>query len=175
MGNCGEFCIFVTKIALIRYTHMRFTGNIDAKMDDKGRVFLPAAFRKILQHEEATGLVLRRDIFQKCLVLFPESVWNTQVDAITERTSPFDSRGRSALRGFVAGADSITMDGNGRILIPRRYLEAAGISGDVRFIGVDDTIEIWSREAADHLLENPEALSKDLEEMMTGFSSEIPF
>lgn len=145
---------------------MRFTGNIDAKMDEKGRVFLPAVFRKMLQKEGIDGLVLRRDIFQKCLVLFPESVWNSRVDAITERTSPFDSRGRAALRGFVAGADNISIDGNGRILIPRRYLEAAGITGEVRFLGVDDTIEIWNREAADSLLEHPASLGDDIEELM---------
>ena len=149
---------------------MRFTGNIDAKLDEKGRVFLPAVFRRMLQKEEIEGLILRRDIFQKCLTLFPESVWNARVDSITEHTSPFDSHGRALLRGYVAGADSVTIDGNGRILIPRRYLEAAGINGDVRFIGVDDTIEIWSREAADELLKNPDSLAQGIEEMMTGFS-----
>ena len=106
---------------------MRFTGNIDAKMDGKGRVFLPAAFRKILLREEIEGLILRRDIFQQCLVLYPENVWNEQVDKVARRASHFDRNGRAALRGFVAGAESITIDGNGRILIPRRYCDAVGL------------------------------------------------
>ena len=50
---------------------MRFTGSIDAKVDEKGRVFVPSSFRKILQREDAAGLVLRRDVFQRCLVLYP--------------------------------------------------------------------------------------------------------
>ena len=85
---------------------MRFTGNIDAKVDDKGRVFVPSSFRKILQREDSAGLVLRRDVFQRCLVLYPAEVWNRQVDALAARTSMFDRQGRDALRRFVAGYES---------------------------------------------------------------------
>ncbi len=145
---------------------MRFTGSIDARTDDKGRVFIPASFRKILQQAGLDALVLRRDVFQKCLVLYPEDVWNDMVDSIVQRTNPFDSKGRAALRGFVAGAERIGIDGNGRILIPRRYMEAAKINGDVRFIGMDDSIEIWSRQEAEELLNNSDALAESLEEIM---------
>ena len=44
------------------------------------RVFLPAAFRKILQRAGEGNLVMRRDVFQACLTLYPESVWNEQMD-----------------------------------------------------------------------------------------------
>ena len=146
---------------------MRFTGNIDAKMDGKGRIFLPAAFRKILLREEIEGLILRRDVFQQCLVLYPENVWNEQVDLVASRASYFDRNGRAALRGFVAGAESITIDGNGRILIPRRYCDAVGLGSDVRFIGMDDTIEIWNRQKADQILEDTDALALGLEQLMS--------
>ena len=52
--------------------------------------------------------------------------------------------------------ERIGIDGNGRILIPKRYLESADIQGEVRFIGMDDSIEIWNRQKADNLLNNPE-------------------
>ena len=55
---------------------MRFLGNIEAKIDVKGRAFLPATFRKVLQAGGEERLVLRKDVFQACLVLYPESVWN---------------------------------------------------------------------------------------------------
>ena len=145
---------------------MRFAGNIDAKVDEKGRVFVPSSFRKILQREESQGLIMRRDIFQRCLVLFPQEVWNEQVNAITARTNMFDRQGRDALRRFVAGAESITLDSGGRMLIPRRYLEETGIVNEVRFIGVDNTIEIWSRQAADALLSEPDELADALENLM---------
>ena len=145
---------------------MRFTGNIDAKVDEKGRVFVPSSFRKILQREDSQGLIMRRDVFQRCLVLYPQEVWNAQVDAITARTNMFDRQGRDALRRFVAGAEAIALDSGGRMLIPRRYLEETGIKTEVRFIGVDDTIEIWERQAADALLKEPDTLADNLEEMM---------
>lgn len=145
---------------------MRFTGNIDAKADSKGRLFLPAAFRKILQANGEEGLILRRDVFQTCLVLYPESVWNRRVDAITERTNPFDRQGRNILRCFVAEAEAVTLDGNGRFLVPKRYLRQIGIETDVRFIGMDDTIEIWAKEAADHLSDQDNNLGDNLEQLM---------
>jgi MraZ protein len=145
---------------------MRFTGNIDAKVDEKGRVFVPSCFRKILQKEEEQGLILRRDVFQRCLTLFPVQIWNEQVDAITARTNMFDRNGRNALRQFVAGAEAVTLDSGGRILIPKRYLEEANIKNDVRFIGLDNVIEIWNRQDAEALRSQPEALANCLEEMM---------
>ena len=145
---------------------MRFIGNIDPKVDEKGRVFVPSCFRKILQREEEQGLILRRDVFQRCLTLFPVQIWNEQVDAITARTNMFDRNGRNALRQFVAGAEAVTLDSGGRILIPKRYLEEANIKNDVRFIGLDNVIEIWNRQDAEALRSQPEALANCLEEMM---------
>jgi MraZ protein len=145
---------------------MRFTGNIDAKVDEKGRVFVPSSFRKILQREKEQGLILRRDIFQRCLILYPVVVWDEQVDAITAKTNMFDRNGRNALRQFVAGAEAVSLDSGGRILIPKRYLEEAGIKNDVRFIGMDNTIEIWNRQDAEALRNQPDELADSLEKMM---------
>ena len=109
---------------------MRFTGSIDAKTDEKGRVFVPSTFRKILQKEGEEGLVLRRDIFENCLVLYPKSVWEAQVNAVSARTNPFDRRQRQGLRFFMADAENITLDSGGRMLIPRRYMEQTGIKSE---------------------------------------------
>ena len=128
---------------------MRFTGSIDAKLDEKGRVFVPSVFRKVLQQEEEEGLV-----------------WDSQVDEVRSRTNPFDRHQRKALRLFTADAENIVLDSGGRMLIPRRYMEYAGIKSDVRFIGVDETIEIWSKQAAEGLLSNPEEVASIMEEMM---------
>lgn len=54
---------------------IQFLGNIEAKADAKGRVFIPATFRKQLQAASEERLVLRKDVYQDCLVLYPESVW----------------------------------------------------------------------------------------------------
>ncbi len=145
---------------------MRFTGNFDAKTDSKGRVFLPAAFRKILLTSNEEGLVLRRDIFQHCLVLYPLSEWNKMVDFITERTNPFDRKGRDNLRRFLASSETVSLDSDGRILISRKNLDTANITAEVRFIGMDRTIEIWNRKDAEDLLLNEDEFANDIEAMM---------
>ena len=164
-------CIFAADFLKKKEKTMRFTGSIDAKTDEKGRVFVPSVFRKILQKEEEEGLVLRRDLFENCLVLYPKSVWDAQVDSVRARTNPFDRHQRQGMRLFTADAENITLDSGGRMLIPRRYLEHAGIKSDVRFIGVDDTIEIWSKQAAEDLLSDPDKVANILEEMMKSTDS----
>ena len=76
----------------------RFIGDYGAKTDAKGRVFLPAPFRKVLEAEGEKSLVLRNDVFQKCLVLYPESVWNAQLDSLRGQVSQWNSRQQMMLR-----------------------------------------------------------------------------
>jgi MraZ protein len=125
---------------------MRFLGNIEARTDAKGRVFLPAAFRKQLQMAGEEQLVLRTDVHGKCLVLYPESAWVKRLDQISAQVSEWDEEEQMVLREFMAQAEILTLDGNGRFLISKRLLQAAGINQSVRFIGMNDTIEIWAQE-----------------------------
>ena len=123
---------------------MRFLGNIEARTDAKGRAFLPATFRKMLQTSGSETLVLRKDIFQDCLVLYPENVWNEQMDALRSRLNRYNAQHQQIFRQFVSEVEIVTLDGNGRFLIPKRYLAMTGIQQDVKFIGMGDTIEIWA-------------------------------
>ena len=145
---------------------MRFLGNIDAKLDDKGRVFLPAAFRKVLQSSGEEGMVLRKDVFQKCLVLYPESVWNAQMDNLRGRLSRWDRNEQQLFRRFVAGVEPVTLDSNGRFLIPRRCLALAGIAQDVRFIGMGDTIEMWAGETCSPDFGDEQDLGEEMQKML---------
>ena len=146
---------------------MRFLGNIEAKMDAKGRVFLPAAFRKILQGGGDERLVLRKDVFQPCLTLYPESVWNEQMDTLRQRLNRWNKQHQQVFRQFVSEVEILTLDGNGRFLIPKRYQRMAGIELDIKFIGMGDTIEIWSSQKAEEQQMKPEDFSAALEELMS--------
>ena len=145
---------------------MRFLGNIEAKMDTKGRAFLPAVFRKILQASSEERLVLRKDVFQPCLVLYPESVWNEQMDALRLRLNRWNKQHQQVFRQFVSEVEVLTLDGNGRFLLPKRYLRMAEIELDIKFIGMGDTIEIWSNIKVDQHQLSAEAFSNALEELM---------
>ena len=145
---------------------MRFTGDYTARTDAKGRVFLPAAFRRVLEAEREQRLVLRKDLFQRCLVLYPESVWNAQLDDLKGRLNPYNSGHQMLLRQFVLGAETVELDGNGRFLISRSLLEYAGIASDVRFLAVDERIEVWSKEALERLMAEGDSLGANLEALL---------
>ena len=145
---------------------MRFLGNIEAKTDAKGRAFLRAAFRKVLQTEGEERLVLRKDVFQPCLVLYPESVWNEQMDQMRARLNRWNRQHQQVFRQFVSEVELLTLDGNGRFLIPKRYQRMADIEQDIKFVGMGDTIEIWSSKKADEQQMKPEEFEAALEDLM---------
>lgn len=150
-----------------KVVRMRFLGNIEGKTDAKGRVFLPATFRKVLQGAGEEMLVLRKDVHQQCLVLYPESTWNRKMDALMEKINEWDDVGQQVLRQYVSEVEVLTLDGNGRFLIPKRYLQMADIRQAVRFIGMNDAIEIWAAEKTTEPFLSPEEFSSKLKELMT--------
>lgn len=145
---------------------MRFLGNIEAKTDAKGRAFLPAIFRKVLQAGGDERLVLRKDVFHPCLVLYPESVWNEQMDALRARLNRWNKQHQQVFRQFVSEVELLTLDGNGRFLLPKRYLCMAEIEQNIKFIGMGDTIEIWSNRKVEEQQMKPEEFGQALEELM---------
>ena len=145
---------------------IQFIGSSDAKADVKGRVFLPANFRHVLQEAGEESMVMRKDVFQDCLVIYPETVWKEQLATLRSKLSRWNRQEQQIFRQFAADAEILTTDTNGRILLPRRYRELAGINMDVRFIGMDDTIEIWSKEVADKPFMEPEEFERELSEIM---------
>ena len=145
---------------------IRFLGNIEAKADAKGRVFIPAQFRRQLQSGSEDNLIMSKEVFQDCLVLYPQEVSNEELDELRQPLNKWNANHQLIFRQFVSDVEIITMDGNGRILIPKRYLQITGIQSDVRFIGVDNKIEIWAKERAEKLFMEPKAFGAALEEIM---------
>ena len=145
---------------------MRFLGNTEAKIDAKGRAFLPAVFRKVLQAGGEERMVLRKDVFQPCLVLYPESVWNDQMDSLRLRLNRWNRQHQQVFRQFVSDVEVLSLDGNGRFLIPKRYQRMADIDLDIRFVGMGDTIEIWSCGKAEEMQMEPDEFGRSIEELM---------
>ncbi len=167
MGESGDFFVTLpSKIRLLISTHVRFLGNIEAKADAKGRVFLPATFRKVLQGECVEQLVMRKDVHEDCLVLYPESVWNELMDAMRAKLNRWNRQQQQIFRQFVSDVELVSLDGNGRFLISKRMQEMAGIEQAVRFIGVGDTIEIWAVKPEPEPFVDAETFGNALEELM---------
>lgn len=168
--ECGEKYVTLKPNNPIYYVRMRFLGNIEAKVDAKGRIFFPSTFRKLLQTCGEESLVLRKDVFQPCLVLYPQSVWNKQMDELRAKLNRWNKEHQRIFRQFVSDAESITLDGNGRFLIPKRYLDMASITQGVKFIGMGDSIEIWSNANTEKPFMEPEEFGAALEGIMGNFT-----
>lgn len=145
---------------------LQFLGNIEAKVDAKGRIFVPAIFRKQLQSSSEEYLVLRKDVFQDCLLLYPGTVWEKEIEFLRSRLNKWNKEQQQIFRQFVLDAERIEMDASGRILIPKRYMQMAEIDVEVRFLGVDSVIEIWSKDNLEKPLISPEVFTTKIQELM---------
>ena len=122
-----------------------FLGKIDAKLDAKGRVFVPSVFRKVLSEEERERVVVRMEADEKYLVVYPESVWNRQVVELQSKLNEWDSEDQMLLMQFVGDAEVLEFDAQGRVLLPKRLQVRMGLESEVVFVGMVDKIAMWSK------------------------------
>ena len=119
-----------------------FLGRYDFQMDEKGRVSLPAAFRREAEGDRFILLQWEKPY----LTLFPESVWEeVQARLLEYRRKEPDSW--TYVREITSQAVEVSPDKQGRILIPAWLQEAASLEGTVVMSGVIDRIEIWEPSA----------------------------
>jgi len=116
-----------------------FLGRFDNKLDDKGRLAMPAKFRARL----AEGFVVTRG-FEPCLTVYPMSEWKKLTEALN-RFPVTDQKARIIRRVLFAQACDTELDKQGRILIPEYLREAAGLMSEVVVAGMDTYIEIWDK------------------------------
>ncbi len=117
---------------------MRLMGTFTPKLDEKGRLFLPAKYRDVL----AEGVVVTRGQ-ENCLVVWPPEVFDREADRAAEK--PLTSKAaRGYNRMFFSAGDEVAPDKQGRIGIPAALREYAALERDVVVIGVRDRLEIWN-------------------------------
>ena len=121
-----------------------FIGDYNCRLDSKGRITLPSAFKRQMAEDMQDGFVLKRDVFEKCLILYPMKEWDRQNQLIRSKTNPYNKEHASFLRMFFSGTAEVLPDTNNRILLPKRLLEYAGIEGEAIMAGQFGRIEIWA-------------------------------
>lgn len=127
-----------------------FLGEYECKLDVKGRVMLPSGLKKQVQPAAQEKFVVNRG-FEKCLVLYPMNEW-VQISKDVNTLNMYVKENREFVRRFYNGATELELDGTGRLLLPKRLLEYAGIDKDAVFFAYANRIEIWSKEAYDKLI-----------------------
>ncbi len=121
-----------------------FYGEYDHRLDKKGRIIIPSAFREASKENYVEKFFITRGL-DKCLFMFPEEEWKSQ-EAKFKNLSFTKSQARKFNRLFFSGAVEIIPDKQGRILIPSYLRHYAGIKKEIMIIGVSSRIEIWSLE-----------------------------
>lgn len=118
---------------------VKFLGSYTYQLDDKGRVSLPAAFRR----EAPDQRFVLVQAYPPALALYPEAEWSEVENRLRDllRHQPAS---RPYVLSVVAGAVEVSPDSQGRILIPQRLKESASLDGQALLVGAIDKIEIWN-------------------------------
>lgn len=138
-------------------------GTHTPKLDDKGRVILPAKFRE----ELAGGVVVTRGQ-ERCLYVFSTAEFERVHERIRE--APLSNKqARDFLRMFLSGASAETPDGQNRITVPQHLRQYAGLQKELIVTGVGAHAEIWDAEAWNQYLSaNEESYSEMEQEVIPG-------
>ena len=127
---------------------LNLLGEYNCKIDAKGRLMFPARLRKQLNSVLQHGLVVNRDIFEECLVIYPQPEWD-KVNREMSRLSRYNKKHQLFQRKFMKGATHVELDGAGRMNIPALLLEHAGIElpndNEIIVSGLGEKIEVWSK------------------------------
>ncbi len=140
-----------------------FVGTHLPRLDDKGRLFLPARFR-----EQLTGGIVITKGQENCLYGFPAAEFARMAASLSE--APVTTKAlRDYSRVFFGSASDETPDRQGRVSIPPGLRSYAGLTRDVAVVGVNNRIEIWDAGAWDRTLASTEpAFSDAREEVLPG-------
>lgn len=140
-----------------------FLGTHTPRLDDKGRLILPAKFREKLQD----GLVVTRGQ-ERCLYVFPMDEFARVAEDL--RAAPVTSKAvRDYLRVFLSGASDEIPDKQGRVTIPPTLRQYAGLDRECTVIGAGSRVEVWDTSAWSAYLESTEqAFADQAEEVIPG-------
>jgi MraZ protein len=140
-----------------------FLGTHNPRLDDKGRLILPAKFREDL----AEGVVITRGQ-ERCLYVWPRAEFVRFTEQL--RAAPITNRGaRDFARMLAAGASDDALDKQGRITLAPGLREYAGLERECAVIGAMTRVEIWSAQAWDQYQSEKEPMFADIsEEVLPG-------
>lgn len=144
----------------------QFLGEFDCKLDAKGRLMMPSALRKQISPEAKEKFVLNRG-FENCLALYPMNEWE-KISAEVNRLNMYVKKNREFARYFYRGATELELDATGRLLLPKRLCEYAGIDKEIILSAFSNKIEVWARDKFEALLNDEPADFAALAEEVMG-------
>jgi MraZ protein len=149
-----------------------FIGDYTCKIDAKGRIVLPAAFKKQMPADAQDHFVVRKNIFENCLVLYSMEDWKRQLARIRKRINPYNREHNVFLRNFFKGTAELSLDTSNRLLIPKRLMDLIHAQRDIVLAGQDERIEIWAADLYDKIDMDAEDFMNLSEKLMGGSINE---
>jgi MraZ protein len=119
-------------------------GSFPAKIDDKGRLKVPAVFRGVI-HDQQGPDVFVTSVAGESVRLYPMQVWIGIEQRLSQMPANHPSRLKFLDRVNYFGQTS-ELDSQGRVVIPAHLRDSASIVGDVRVIGRIDHVEVWNED-----------------------------
>ena len=119
-------------------------GNYAAKIDDKGRLKIPNAFRALIEKTHGSELFVT-SLTGESVRVYPMPVWLALEERLSRAPSAHPSRGRFLDRVNYFG-QTAEVDTQGRVVIPQRLRESAGMAGEVDVLGAVDRLEVWNHD-----------------------------
>lgn len=126
-------------ISVIKWGDAMFLGEYRHSIDAKGRIIIPSKLRELL----GSDFIITRGL-DGCLFIYPNDEWDNIIKKYKD--IPDTKNKRQFMRIFLSGATICEYDKQGRINIPTPLIEFAGLVKDCIIIGVDERLEIWSKE-----------------------------
>ncbi|MEG0517482.1 MAG: protein mraZ [Bacteroidales bacterium] len=128
----------------------KFIGEYCVKIDDKGRLIFPSAFKSVFAHQEQLSFVVKKNLFENCLDMYTYQEWEKESEKVKERLNFFNKEHTRFWREYMRDRAMVEPDEKlGRISIPKKLLAAIGAEKEIVFAGNDHKIEIWAKEAYD--------------------------
>jgi len=143
-----------------------FIGEYFYTLDNKGRVNIPAKFRKATAESADNTYIISRGR-DRCLYIYPLDVYENKIVNIIDKLSETDPLHRAYMSLLGAKSIDASLDKQGRISIPPKFLEYAGIKKDVQIVGAYNRIEIWDPEIRNEYIREIESSGIDLEEKIS--------
>lgn len=128
----------------------KFIGEYKVKLDDKGRLIFPSAFKAGMGDEPDLRFVVKKSLFAECLEMYTYRQWENESEAVKSRLNFFNKEHAEFWRAYMRGTAVVEPDGKlGRVSIPKELLSGIGVSKDVIFSGSNHMIEVWAKEKFD--------------------------
>jgi MraZ protein len=138
----------------------KFTGQFEHSLDDKGRLTIPARIRAHL----GDHFVLTIAPPEQCLAMYPEATWSEFCNKL-EAAPRKDAGYRAFVRYLFANTEEISLDSQGRLLLPTALRELASIKRDAVLVGTLTRVEIWAAHLWRSVNEQPENMADLMTEL----------